>query len=119
MTGYTVRLDDSLDAFYREADPRLREFSGEVDFGVHWSDPLLPAQVAGWPRWRVAWVRETGEVYAVCQHPFADRRSVRLYGAVEGQEAAEKFLAGWEHHCRAGGLAWLEGLFEARWEEAG
>jgi len=112
---YVVRCYDSLREFYREADPRLREFSGEVDYGVHWTDPLLPGQVAGHPRWRVSWIENSGEVYAVAAQRFGP---VRLYGAVPGREAAEVFLAGWAHHCGPGGLAWIESLFRAR-EEAG
>lgn len=47
----------SLRAFY-DADAR-RDPSPEWDFGVHWKGEY------DWPRYRVSWVIETGELYAV------------------------------------------------------
>lgn len=49
----------SLTAFY--AADRRRLTSPEWDYGVMWQLDDGPL----WPEWRVAWVVETGEVYAV------------------------------------------------------
>lgn len=49
---------DDLPAFYA-ADPR-RARSGEADFGVWWREQT------NFPVWRVSWVKDTGEVYAIC-----------------------------------------------------
>lgn len=41
------------------ADP-VRARSPEWDYGVHWTEGGRD-----WPRWRVSWIVETGELYAV------------------------------------------------------
>ena len=47
----------TLDAYYAADEWRLR--SEEADYGVHW-------RLQGWDyRWRVSYVRNTGEIYAV------------------------------------------------------
>ena len=47
----------SMAAFY--SDDRSRHRSAEADYGCHW-------RVAGFPRpWRVSYVQNTGEIYAV------------------------------------------------------
>ena len=47
------------EAYYAADERRLR--SEECDYGVHW-------RLDGWQsRWRVSYVRNTGEVYAVTQ----------------------------------------------------
>ena len=49
----------TLDAYYAADERRLR--SEEADYGVHW-------RLDGWEyRWRVSYVRNTGEIYAVNQ----------------------------------------------------
>lgn len=111
---YVVRGYASLEHFYDEEPPASRRRSCEVDYGVMWSDPLLPGQVPpGFPRWRVAWVENTGEVYAVCASADGTGRCpVRLYGAVWGRDAAEELLDGWAEACPStGSLAWLEARF--------
>ena len=54
---------DSLvgEEFYSDNPARRR--SPETDYGVHW-------KLEGWPNsWRVSYVRDTGEVYAMFQGP--------------------------------------------------
>ena len=106
----------SLDAFYGAVAPRLRQFSPELDYGVHWTDPPFPDEIPGaLPRWRVSWVERTGELYAVCDRADATgHRPVRVYGVVHGRAEIEGFLEGWSDHCGPGGLAWLEGHFAER-----
>ena len=49
----------TLEAYYAADERRLR--SEECDYGVHW-------RLKGWEhRWRVSYVRSTGEIYAVNQ----------------------------------------------------
>ena len=48
----------SVDALYVDDERRRR--SPEWDFGVHWR---LSPEVS-WPRWRVSWIVEPGDVYA-------------------------------------------------------
>lgn len=55
-----TRVYDDTATFFAD-DPR-RERSGEADFGVWWREQ------AAFPVWRVSWVEETGEVYAICLH---------------------------------------------------
>ena len=65
MAGETVVMGaptlvyPTLEAYYA-ADELLRR-SEEADYGVHW-------RLEGWEyRWRVSYVRNTGEIYAVHQ----------------------------------------------------
>jgi hypothetical protein len=76
---------ESINDFY-VADSR-RLYSGEVDFGVLWRDGQM------WPTYRVSWVMETGEFYAIRLSGRHDR--VELLGTVEGRTAAEDALDGW------------------------
>ena len=47
------------------SDSSALRFSPEADYGVHW-------KLEGWPNsWRVSYVRDTGEVYAVQQGPIS------------------------------------------------
>ena len=51
----------NVEEFYSNNSARLR--SPEADYGVHW-------KLEGWPNsWRVSYVRDTGEIYAVHQGP--------------------------------------------------
>jgi hypothetical protein len=108
-----MRAYDSVEEFYRDADPRLRERSPEIDFGVHWTDPLLPGQLPpGYPGWRVSWCEHSGEVYAACHVSVAGLgRPVRVYGVVHGRDELERAMDGWVDHCGTGGLWWLEQRF--------
>ncbi len=90
-----------LEAYYAADERRLR--SEECDYGVHW-------RLEGWEyRWRVSYVRNTGEIYAVNQGrtigpvfvlaiippdpvPDGDRRSL-FYTTLEA------ILEGWPEQC--------------------
>lgn len=62
-------------------DDIRRLSSAEADFGVHWR-----YQGRNWPRWRVSHVRDTGDVYAMCQQaPF----EVLLLGSVPADPVDE------------------------------
>ena len=51
----------NMGEFYSDNSARRR--SPEADYGVHW-------KLDGWPNsWRVSYVRDTGEIYAVHQGP--------------------------------------------------
>lgn len=54
---------DSLQEFY-DQNP-ARRHSEEVDYGCHWTLIDCPPHFGLAPRWRVSYVRNTGEVYAV------------------------------------------------------
>ena len=115
----------NVEDFY--SDNSARRYSPEAGYGVHW-------KLAGWPNsWRVSYVRDTGEVYAVQQGP--QRGGVLPTGEIfiatgpgEGpvlllghfpidEEAGpydvyyhglEHLLEGWPEHCgRPNGLAWV------------
>lgn len=71
----------------------------EVDYGFWWSmetrlDQRLP------PFWRVSWIANTGELYAV------DRTRNRFFviGVLPTRQAVDEAMEGWElseldHHC--------------------
>lgn len=63
-TPHEAEFFAGLDDFYL-ANPQ-RELSQHCDYGSDWRHGGKP-----WPRWRVSYIRDTSEVYAVCQHPQA------------------------------------------------
>ena len=94
----------SLEAFYA-ADERRRR-SGEADFGIWWTDG------APWPRFRVSYVRATGEVYALMQ---GNGGTVEVLGIVPPDEdvpeglyyrTLDRILAGWADQ-RPPRLSWM------------
>lgn len=100
----------TLEAYY-VADERRRK-SEECDYGVHW-------RLQGWEyRWRVSYVRDTGEIYAV--HQGATIGPVFILGYVppdpvggRGRNSLfyrtlDDILSGWPEYClRQDGLDWL------------
>ncbi|MGB8651671.1 MAG: hypothetical protein WCD35_13540 [Mycobacteriales bacterium] len=87
---------------FHTADPRRRT-SDEVDLGATW-------RAAGSEDvWRLAWLRETGELY-LCQaagYP-GPGQHVRVLAVVEDEHSLDALLDGWrEHRTDEDGLAWL------------
>lgn len=105
----------SVGAFY---SARGGAHSGELDFGVMWTD-----RPARWPLWRVSVVHDTGDVYASASAYGKDGGVVLLgtVGApgcpaiVSGRHpascpytVAEKLLDGWTEQIGApGSLGWV------------
>ena len=115
---------EDLESFYSENPARRR--SPEAGYGVHW-------RLDGWTgTWRVSYVRDTGEVYALFQGP--TQVGVLPTGETfvsSGKGASpvlelgtfpvvrtgpddtyylnlELFLSGWIDHCgEPNGLAWM------------
>jgi hypothetical protein len=97
-----------IEEFY-DADPRRRE-SDEVEFGQDWSD-------ADGVRCEISWVVDTGELYAMREpdapidmDPVGDEFveklptelvTVDVLGVVQGREAVDAMLAGWQEAMRA------------------
>ena len=52
-----------------------RKRSPEVDFGVWW---YIPGEADWGPHWRVSWIRDTGELYAIESKSHGPRRLVVL-----------------------------------------
>jgi hypothetical protein len=99
---------ESIDAFYAA---RGGKFSRECDYGVWWSD-----NPQGFPRYRVSYVKDTGDVYAINQ----TTGRVEVLGTVEPDPIDERdfrsrwegplddLLEGWPDRCGPpGGLAWV------------
>ena len=78
----------SLAEFY--ASSEAREKSGEVDFGYHW---CIDASRA--PRWRVSYVQDTREVYALLLN--TGDTTVVLLARGPDRDAVEFALSGWEN----------------------
>lgn len=103
----------TLREFY-EDDPR-RKLSGEADYGVHWRLGDVT-----FPRWRVSYVHETGEVYAVCLVP-GSQQQVVVMGVVPPDEGEgvyyrtlDRILDGWEFECgKPRSLDWVMGRLSA------
>jgi hypothetical protein len=92
-----------VDEFY-EQDPR-RQTSDEVEFGRDWYE--------GDMRFEVAWVADTGEVFAMAE-PVSRRGittesvTVEVLGVVDGRDAIDARLSGWQDAMRhTGGLGWV------------
>jgi hypothetical protein len=87
---------------FQTADPRRRT-SDEVDFGATWRAPESD------DAWRLAWLRETGELY-LCQaggYP-GPSQDVRVLAVIRDEQDVDALLEGWrEHRTDEDGLAWL------------
>ena len=92
-----------VEQFY-ERDPR-RQASDELEFGRDWYE--------GDMRFEVAWIADTGEVYVMAE-PYNRRGitsesvTVEVLGIVEGREAVDALLTGWQAAmAQSDGLAWV------------
>ena len=92
-----------IEDFY-DRDPRRRA-SEEIEFGREWSESGL--------RFEVSWIADTGEVYLMAE-PYSRREistesvTVEVLGVIEGRDAINSVLAGWqEAMAKAGSLAWV------------
>jgi hypothetical protein len=74
------------DEFYRNED---RKRSRELDYGVWWRDGR------NYPTYRVTWVANTGEVYAIDQQEIR----IELLGKVPTESEVERLLDGWSGIC--------------------
>ena len=90
------------ESVFHTADPRRRT-SDEVDLGATWratgSDEV----------WRLAWLRETGELYLCQTAGFpGPAEHVRVLAVVESETDLDALLDGWrEHRADEDGLGWL------------
>ena len=101
----SASLFPDLESFYSAGVNRRR--SQEFDYGVHWRQGTDTSY-----RWRVSYIRATGEVYARREYSLL----VVLLGLVPPGEAEgspwyrtlEPILDGWADRCgRPGGLEWV------------
>ena len=91
------------EAAFQRGDPR-RRVSAEVDFGATWR------AAASNDAWRLAWVRDTGELY-LCRTDGYDGSctDVRLLAVVAREDDVDALLAGWqERRTDPDGLGWLD-----------
>ena len=116
---------EDLETFYFGNPDRRR--SAEADYGIHW-------RLDGWTgTWRVSYIRDTGEVYALFQGPTRTSRlptgeTVLRSGAKQGPvlvlgtfpidenadahdvyyRGLDQFLSGWaDRYGEPNGLAWM------------
>ena len=80
-----------IEEFY-DQDPRRRA-SDETEFGREWSE--------NGQRFEVSWIADTGEVYAMAEprgrHGVTtESMTVEVLGVVEGRDAIDAALDGWE-----------------------
>jgi hypothetical protein len=94
-----------IDEFY-EQDPR-RQASDEIEFGREWTENGL--------RYEVAWIADTGEVYAMAEPSGRQKVStqsvtVEVLAVVDGRDAITAALVGWqEAMATPDSLAWVRG----------
>jgi hypothetical protein len=79
----------SMDLFL-EKRPERRE-SQQVEFGIMWREGARKR-----PRYRVAWLDETGELIAEALSEFEHLRTIELLGTVVNRETLELAVNGWE-----------------------
>ncbi|MFN2538363.1 MAG: hypothetical protein ABR549_09450 [Mycobacteriales bacterium] len=92
---------------FQTADPRRRT-SDEVDLGATW-------RAAGSDdAWRLAWLRETGELYLCQAGGFpGPSQHVRVLAVIAAEQDLDLVLDGWkDHRTDEDGLAWLGGRLE-------
>ena len=83
------RSYDNEDAFHRE-DVRRRD-SVEFDYGARWTMENSPGT------WRISYVRETGEIYALRFRGAASGPLLLLgRGPAKDHHAVDRVLEGWE-----------------------
>jgi hypothetical protein len=94
-----------IEEFY-DQDPRRRA-SEELEFGREWSDNGL--------QFEVAWVADTGEVYAMAE-PVSRREistesvTVEVLAVIQGRDVINSVLAGWQDAMgKPNSLAWVRG----------
>jgi len=97
-----------VEEFY-EQDPRRRA-SDEIEFGREWYENDM--------RFEVAWVADTGEVYAMAE-PYSRREistesvTVEILGVIEGRDAVNSVLMGWQDAMsQPESLAWVRARVE-------
>ena len=113
---------ESLESFYQQNTER--RYSGEAEYGCHWTLLNENDSVMTAPRWRVSYVRNTGEVYAVV----LSRQEAPLYvlAVVPPDDVdyndfrrpyygtLEKILDGWAERCaKPNSLPWVVETFQA------
>ena len=92
---------------FHSADAR-RRLSSEVDLGATWR------YAGGSDAYRVAWIRDTGELYA-CKADAYDGpcTDVTVLAVVPGEDLLDTLLYGWRDARHADdGLDWLRGRLE-------
>jgi hypothetical protein len=96
----TVSYED--EAVFHHADPRRRT-SDEVDLGATWRS------AGSDDAWRLAWLRETGELYLCSAGGYPGPSSnVRVLAVLRAEAELDRLLEGWrEHRDDEDGLAWL------------
>jgi hypothetical protein len=79
----------SMDVFL-DKRPERRE-SQQVEFGIMWREGQRKR-----PRYRVAWLEDTGELVAEALSEFDHLRTIELLGTVVNRETLELAVNGWE-----------------------
>ena len=79
----------SMDVFLSKRPERHE--SAQVEFGIMWREGARKR-----PRYRVAWVEETGELVAEALSEFEHLRTIELLGTVVNRETLELAVNGWE-----------------------
>lgn len=103
-----MNVGERVSAEVFHTDPR-RARSGEVDYGVWWTEQDPPA----WPWWRVSLIEDTGELYA--QRQVEGEPVVELLAEGVSRLGAELVLEGWAERC--GGprsLSWVRSRMASR-----
>ena len=88
---------------FQSADPRRRT-SDEVDLGATWRS------AGSDDAWRLAWLRDTGELYLCSAGGYPGPSAhVRVVAVVPTETELDELLDGWrEHRTDEDGLAWLQ-----------
>ena len=123
MSLTDCKVFQDVETFY--ADDERRRRSPEWDYGVHWQDG-----VTDWPRYRVSWVVETGDLYAVKpgvngvlllgnvpkvgEYPYTRTPGYNAWTVFKNMQPIEQVLAGWAEEP-VQSLEWV--LYRlAKWE---
>jgi hypothetical protein len=77
--------------FQAWANAPERKRSGEHDYGAWWT---LDGNPRAWPHWRVSWIEDTGELYAVCEDGVHPDKFI-LIAVIATEKEVECALANW------------------------
>jgi hypothetical protein len=91
----------SLGAFY--GDDKRRDISREHDLGLWWLGDDWHA-----PRFRAAWVAQTGELYLMQHEGMPGGGRVQVLARMRSFAELHRLVAGWEDVCGdPGSIDWL------------
>jgi len=99
MTQDELHKGLRMDGTYDAALGQKRQYSLEVDYGMHWKGEF------SYPNYRASWIQNTGEFYLFN----FGTAELQIIAVIKDREQLETRLTGWEKQCgQLRSLIWLK-----------